>query len=120
MIRLRVAGVWMTLVQVYAPTDDRDSETKDSFYSQLQEVVDRAPRVDKVVVMGDFTARVGNDVEECNGVIGRQGEGVKNDSGSRLLRLSAENEFSIMNAHFDHKKFISSLGSVQEEGSDQL
>ena len=39
MIRLRVAGVWMTLVQVYAPTDDRDSETKDGFYSQLQEVV---------------------------------------------------------------------------------
>ena len=33
MIRLRVAGVWMTLVQVYAPTDDRDNETKDGFYA---------------------------------------------------------------------------------------
>ena len=46
MIRLRVAGVWMTLVQVYAPTDDRDNETKDGFYAQLQEVVDRVPRGD--------------------------------------------------------------------------
>ena len=104
MIRLRVAGVWMTLIQVYAPTDDRDSETKAGFYSQLQEVVDRAPRGDKVVVLGDFNAKVGNDVEECNGVIGRHGEGVKNDSGSRLLRFSAENEFSIMNTHFEHKE----------------
>ena len=54
MIRLRVAGVWMTLVQVYAPTDDRDNETKDGFYAQLQEVVDRVPRGDKVVVLGDL------------------------------------------------------------------
>ena len=54
-------------------------------------------------MLSDFNARVGNDVEECNGVIGWHGEGVKNDSGSRLLRFSAENEFSIMNTHFEHK-----------------
>ena len=104
MIRLRVAGVWMTLVQVYAPTDDRDNETKDGFYALLQEVVDKAPRGDKVMMMGDFNARVGNDAEEWNGVIGRHGEGVKNDSGSRLLMFSAENGFSIMNTHFEHKE----------------
>ena len=73
MIRLQIAGVWMTLVQVYAPTDDRDNKTKDGFYAQLQEVVDRTPRGDKVVVLGDFNARVGNDVEEWNGVIGKHG-----------------------------------------------
>ena len=67
-------------------------------------MVDRAPRGDKVVVMGDFNARVGNDVEEYNGVIWRHGEGVKNESGSWLLRFSAENEFSIMNTHFGHKE----------------
>jgi len=104
MIRLRVAGVWMTLVQVYAPTDDRDSDTKDGFYAQLQEVVERAPREDKVVVLGDFNARVGNDVEEWNGVIGKHGEETRNESGTRLLRFSAENEFSIMNTHFEHKE----------------
>ena len=104
MIRLRVAGVWMTLVQVYAPTDDRDSDTKDGFYAQLQEVVERAPREDKVVVLADFNARVGNDVEEWNGVIGKHGEETRNESGTRLLRFSAENEFSIMNTHFEHKE----------------
>jgi len=94
----------MTLVQVYAPTDDRDSDTKDGFYAQLQEVVERAPREDKVVVLGDFNARVGNDVEEWNGVIGKHGEETRNESGTRLLRFSAENEFSIMNTHFEHKE----------------
>ena len=43
-------------------------------------------------------------MEEWIGVIGKHGERVKNDNGSRLLRFSAENEFSIMNTHFEHKE----------------
>ena len=54
MVRLRVAGVWMTLIQVYAPTDDRDSKTKDKFYALLPEEVHKAPRRDEVVVLGNF------------------------------------------------------------------
>ena len=29
MVRLRVVGEWMKLIQVYAPTDDRYNNTKD-------------------------------------------------------------------------------------------
>ena len=32
-IRLNVAGVWISLIQVYAPTDDADSLAKDEFYA---------------------------------------------------------------------------------------
>ena len=53
------------LVQVYAPLGDRDKDTKEQFYTSLQKVVDRAPRGDKVVVMGDLNARVGNNVARC-------------------------------------------------------
>ena len=42
-VRMKIAGVWLMLVQVYAPTDDRDKDTKEQFYTSLQEVVDRAP-----------------------------------------------------------------------------
>ena len=71
-------------------------------------MVDRAPRGDKVVVLGDFNARVGNDVEEWNGVIGKQGEGVKKGySGSVQIRIPT----------LSTKKFIRSLGSVLENGS---
>ena len=31
-VRLNFAGVWLTLVQVYAPTDDSDSLAKVEFY----------------------------------------------------------------------------------------
>ena len=51
-------------MQVYAPTDDKDNDTKEKFYAVLQEVIVRAQRGDKVVVMGDFNARVGNKCVE--------------------------------------------------------
>ena len=49
---------------MYAPTDDRDSNTKDEFYAMLQAEVYKAPGGDKVVALGNFNARVGNNVEE--------------------------------------------------------
>ena len=91
-MRMKIAGVWLTLVQVYAPLGDRDKDTKEQFYTSLQEVVDRAPQGDKVVVMGDLNDRVGNNVARWEGVIGKQGEDVENDSGRRLLSFSAEND----------------------------
>ena len=103
-VRLNVAGVWLTLVQVYAPTDDTDSVAKDEFYAEVQEVMNRVPRGDRIIVMGDFNARVGKNVKVWKGVIGEHGEDVENDSGRRLLGFSAENEMRIMNTHFDHKR----------------
>ena len=102
-VRMKIVGVWLTLVQVYAPLGDRDKDTKEQFYTSLQKVVDRAPRGDKVVVMGDLIARVGNNVTRWEGVIGKQGEDVENDSGRRLLSFSAENDFKVLNTFYEHK-----------------
>ena len=35
---------------------------------------------------------------------GVHGEGVKNNSGSRLLRFSVENKFGVMNIHIEQKE----------------
>ena len=103
-VRMKIAGVWLTLVQVYAPRDDKNNDIKDEFYTVLQEVVDKAPRGDKVVVMGDFNARVSNNVARWEVVIEKQVEAVANDSGRRLLSFSAENSFKILNTFYEHKE----------------
>ena len=81
--------MWLTLVQVYAPTDDTDSVAKDEFYAEVQEVMNRVPRGNRIIVMGDFNAWVGKNVRVWKGVIGEHGEEVENDSGRRLLGFSA-------------------------------
>lgn len=50
-VGLNIAGVWLTSVEVYAPTDDSDSLAKVEFYVELQEVLNRAARSDRIVVM---------------------------------------------------------------------
>ena len=82
MVRLKIEGEGITTVQVYAPTDDKDNDTKVEFYAWLQEVIARTQRGDRVVVMGDF---VGNNVGRWSDVMGRHMEEVENASGRRLL-----------------------------------
>ena len=91
-------------IQVYAPTDDEDGEIKDAFFEELQGAVDKVPRGDKLIVMGDLNARVGNKAELWKGVIGKHGEEVESDSGRRLLSFSAENEMQVMNTQYEHKR----------------
>ena len=57
-VRLRIEGVWVSVIQVYAPTEDSRVEMKEEFYEQLQVTVREVHRQDKLVVMGDLNARV--------------------------------------------------------------
>ena len=56
-IRLRIEGVWVSVIQVYAPTGDSKEEVKEGFYEQLQVTLREVHRQDKVIVMGDLNAR---------------------------------------------------------------
>ena len=61
-IRLRIEGVWVSVVQVYAPTEDSKEGVKEGFYEQLQTTLREVHRQDKLIVMGDLNARVGRNV----------------------------------------------------------
>ena len=104
-IRLKVEGVWVSLVQVYAaPTDDSDVASKDEFYLRLQEAVGRVARGDLLIVVGDMNARVGDDTGIWCEVLGRHGEEVYNENGRRLLQFSSEHNLWISNTCFPHKR----------------
>ena len=60
-IQLKIDGIWVTVVQVYAPTDDSSPGIKDEFFQKLQETVRDMARRDLMVVMGDMNARVSCD-----------------------------------------------------------
>ena len=38
-IHLKIEGIWMTMVQVYAPTEDSCPGIKDEFFQKLQKTV---------------------------------------------------------------------------------
>ena len=54
----------LTVIQVYAPTNDAEDESKEEFYEQLQWEVEATLRHDVLIVMGDLNAKIGEDNEE--------------------------------------------------------
>lgn len=94
---------YLTLISAYAPTLVTDEATKDTFYSALDATLNNISKTDKVVLMGDFNARVGKNWEFWGGVLGRHGTGKMNSNGLRLLSLCAEHELNITNTVFQQK-----------------
>ena len=62
MLRFPLSGKrHATIVSAYAPTMTNPDEVKDKFYDDLDSVISAAPRTDKLILLGDFNARVGTD-----------------------------------------------------------
>ena len=49
--------IWhATIVSAYAPTMTNPDEVKDKFCDDLDSVISAAPRTDKLILLGDFSA----------------------------------------------------------------
>ena len=94
---------YVTLISVYAPTMTNPDETKELFYQQLDEVIRKVPKQDKLILLGDFNARVGTSSELWHGVIGQHGIGQENSNGKLLLTLCSQHKLSITNTLFQLK-----------------
>ncbi|XP_069767753.1 craniofacial development protein 2-like isoform X4 [Narcine bancroftii] len=93
----------ITLISVYAPTLQAEPAEKDKFYTDLRNLIQRTPTADKVVILGDFNARVGKDSETWPGILGKHGVGKCNDNGRLLLELCAEQRLVITNTLFQQR-----------------
>ena len=76
------------------------SKTKKKFYDDLNSVISATPRTDKLILLGNFNARVGLDHQTWEGVIGTEGIGKCNSNGLLLLKKCAEHELLITNTVF--------------------
>ena len=87
------------IVSAYAPTMTNPDEVED-FYDDLDSMISAAPRTDKLILLGDFNARVGTDYQTREGVIGSEGVGKCNSNGLLLLWKGEEHEILITNTVF--------------------
>lgn len=92
-----------TVISAYAPTLTSEDDQKEEFYSQLDEILKNIPRSDKILLLGDFNARVGRDSALWGGVIGKDGVGKCNSNGTLLLTKCSEHNLVITNTLFRQK-----------------
>ena len=59
-------GRFIIVISVYAPTLGSNQESIIAFYQDLRNCIISIPNADKILLLGDFKARVGIDHENWN------------------------------------------------------
>ena len=94
----------LTIIQVYAPTNEAPIEEKDEFYNQLETSLVKASKRDIKIIMGDLNAKVGNDNMEREDIMGKHGVGTINENGELLTEFCQNNSLVIGGTIFPHKE----------------
>ena len=95
-------GRFITIIPVYAPTLGSNQESIIAFYQYLRNCIISIPNADKILLLGDFYARVGSDHENWN-TLGQHGIGKMNSNGLLLLQLCTEFQLAACNTFYQQK-----------------
>ena len=79
MISVRFQGkpLIITIIQVYALTNNAEETEVEWFYEDLQDLLELTPKNDVLFIIGDWNAKVGS--QEIPGVTSKFGLGVQNE-----------------------------------------
>ena len=83
------------MVNLYAPTEGNYGTEKGKFYEDLQKAYDKYTRPEYVVMLGDFSAKIGKEQHTLHDKTSKNGE--------RLCDFSAENNLYVASTKFPHK-----------------
>ena len=92
----------ITVIQVYALTNNTEEDEVEQFYEDLQDLLELTPKEDVLFIMGAWNAKVGR--QEIPGVTGKFGLGVQNEAGQRLIKFCQDNALVIANTLFQQHK----------------
>nr|VZI33525.1 unnamed protein product [Spirometra erinaceieuropaei] len=93
-------GNFALITNVYAPLMTSPDATRDRFYEDLHALLATVSNADKLIVFGDFNARVGTDHAAPRGVLGPHGLNGHNDTYLLLLQTCAERRLILTNTFF--------------------
>ena len=97
-VRLQGKPFNITIIQVYAPTNNTEETEVEWFYEDLQDLLELTPKKDVLSIIGDWNAKVGS--QETPGVTGKIGLGMRNEAGQRLIEFCQKNALVIANTLF--------------------
>ncbi|CAF4446521.1 unnamed protein product [Rotaria sp. Silwood2] len=107
--RLQRHPIYITIIAVYSPINPPPGQSTaidaaDAFYIDLQQTLDKTPKNEMVLIMGDFNARVSQQ-QHLDGfsVVGKHAVDDLNENGQRLTDFCSNNDIIIANTFFEHK-----------------
>ena len=78
-------------------------EVKEAFYSILDGVLAKIPKRDVILLMGDFNARVGDNNNNMEDLMGPHGIGKRIENGGLFVELCGNHGLKIGGTMFIHR-----------------
>ena len=110
-VRLQSKSFNITVIQVYAPTNNAEETEAEQFYEDLQDLLELTSKKDVLFNIGDWNAKAGS--QETPGVTGKFGLGMRNEAGQRLIEFCQENALVIANTPSNNTREDSTHGHHQ-------
>lgn len=102
-LRLRGRYQKVSLINIHAPSEDKNIDTKEEYYGRLDREYDKIPRYDMKIILGDANAKIGRE-EVYQTVIGKFSKHEKTtENGKLLIDFSKEKELIIKSTDFQRK-----------------
>jgi len=103
-IRIKSKYSNITMINMYAPTEDKADVDKEMFYDDLQTTIDRTPKSDTILVLGVANAKLGKE-DVYSGVSGKHTlHKLSKRNGEMLLELALGNDLTVISTQFQYKK----------------
>ena len=88
-------NIKLTIIHIYAPTEEAEEQVKEEFYTRLQELLDTKNQHDMLIITGDMNVKGGDQNWHFERVMGKHGLRVRNDNGEKLCQICDLNELVI-------------------------
>ena len=103
-LKLEIEGVMFNVVSGYAPQVGCELEEKETFWLDLDEVMQSIPRSERVVIGADFNGHVGAGNRGDEEVMGRFGIQERNAEGQMLVDFAKRMEMAVVNTFFQKRQ----------------
>lgn len=103
--KIRLKGKFrnVSLISVYAPTEDSDDDEKMSFYLSLERALHSGPNYDIKIVLGDLNAQVGKETFTQTVAGMHSIHSATNENGKYLCQFAESNNLLIKSTCYPHK-----------------
>ena len=94
--KIRLKGKFrnVTVISAHAPMNEKDEQEKESFYENLEDVYNRIPRYDTVIINGDFNAKIGKRDYQQQVAGPHTIHDTSNENGNMLTQFATRNRLT--------------------------
>ena len=103
--KLRLKGKFynITIINVHAPTEEKDEETKERFYAELQQIQEKVPKHNLVIILGVYNAKIGRERAYQKVIRKHTLHDKTNRNGELVSEYAIANDMFVASTYFQHK-----------------